>query len=83
MIKSLISYYKNLDKKILHILKIGLNSSFAICIISSIILLTYLFYSSLFIYQFGILVLAIGLNLYVSFIISAAIIDNLHYNSHL
>lgn len=83
MIKSLISYYKNLDKKILHILKIGLNSSFAICIISSIILLTYLFYSSLFIYQLGILVLAIGLNLYVSFIISAAIIDNLHYNSHL
>ena len=74
---------KNLDKKILHILKIGLNSSFAICIISSIILLTYLFYSSLFIYQLGILVLAIGLNLYVSFIISAAIIDNLHYNSHL
>ena len=83
MIKFLISYYKNLDKKILHILKIGLNSAFAICIISSIILLTYLFYSSLFIYQLGILVLAIGLNLYVSFIISAAIIDNLHYNSHL
>ena len=83
MIKFLISYYKNLDKNILHILKIGLNSSFAICIISSIILLTYLFYSSLFIYQLGILVLAIGLNLYVSFIISAAIIDNLHYNSHL
>ena len=62
MIKILIQNYKNLDKKISHILKIGL---------------TYmLFFTYPFIYYIGILGIVLGLNFAMSFIISATIIDD-------
>ena len=77
MFKAFMQSYKNFDKKISHILKLGLSSSFAICIISAIILLTYmLVFTYPLIYYIGILGIALGLNSGVSFIISATIIDD-------
>ncbi len=77
MIKILIQNYKNLDKKISHILKIGLSLSFIICSISAIVLFTYmLFFTYPILYYIGILGTILGLNFAMSFIISATIIDN-------
>ncbi len=82
MIKLLIQNYKNLDKKILHILKIGLSSSFIICLISAMVLLTYMFFFTYpIIYYIGILGVVLGLNFAVSFIISATIIDDVKKES--
>ncbi len=77
MLKILIQNYKNLDKKILHILKIGLSFSFIICLLSAIILVTYmLFFTYTTIYYIGMLGIALGLNCTISFIISATIIND-------
>ena len=82
MIKLLIKNYKNLDKKILHILKIGLSSSFIICLVSAMVLLTYMFFFTYpIIYYIGILGVVLGLNFAVSFIISATIIDDVKKES--
>ncbi len=77
MIKFFIENYKNLDKDILHILKIGIYFSFFICILSTIILFTYLFYTFPYIYYLGILIFSLGINLLVSCIISAPVIDSI------
>ena len=78
MIKQFIQEYRNLDKHISHILKKGLTFSFIICLLSTIVLLTYiLFFTYPIIYYIGILGIALGLNFAMSFIISAIIIDNL------
>lgn len=82
MFKAFIQCYKNFDKKISHILKLGLSSSFVICIVSTIILLTYmLVFTYPLIYYIGILGIALGLNFAVSFIISATIIDDVKKES--
>ena len=82
MIKLLIQNYKNLDKKILHILKIGLSSSFIICLVSAMVLLTYMFFFTYpIIYYIVILGVVLGLNFAVSFIISATIIDDVKKES--
>lgn len=82
MIKTFIQNFKNLDKKILHILKIGLSSSFIICLLSAIILLTYMiFFTYPIIYYIGILGIVLGLNFAMSFIISATIIDDVKKES--
>lgn len=82
MIKLLIQNYKNLDKKILHILKIGLSSSFIICLVSAMVLFTYMFFFTYpIIYYIGILGVVLGLNFAVSFIISATIIDDVKKES--
>ena len=78
MFKFFIFNYKQLDKKILHILKNGLTFSLFICIISSIILLTYmLFFTYPILYYIGLICLALGLNFAMSFIISATIINDI------
>ena len=78
MIKIFIQNYKNLDKKISHILQIGLSFSFIICLLSSMILLTYmLFFTYPIIYYIGILGIILGLNFAMSFIISATIINDM------
>ena len=62
MIKAFLQNYRYFDKKILHILKIGLWTSFIICIISAIILLTYmLFYTYPSVFYTGIFGIIIGL----------------------
>ena len=83
MIKILIQNYKNLDKKISHILKIGLSFSFIICVVSAMVLLTYmLLFTYPVIYYIGILGIVLGLNFAMSFIISATIIDDVKKESH-
>ena len=78
MMRFFINHYKHFDKKILHILKIGLEISFFICIVSALILLIYiLFFTSPILYYIGFLLFILGLNFAISFIISATIIDNL------
>lgn len=78
MFKSFINHYKHLDKKISHILKNGLAFSFLICIVSSIILLTYmLFFTYPILYYIGLICFALGLNVAISFIISATIINDI------
>ena len=82
MIKTFLQNYRHFDKKILHILKIGLWTSFIICIISAIILLTYmLFYTYPSVFYTGIFGMIIGLNFAMSFIISATIIDDVKKES--
>lgn len=82
MVKILIQSYKNLDKKISHILKIGLSFSFIVCLLSAMVLLTYmLFFTYPIIYYIGILGIVLGLNFAMSFIISATIIDNVKKES--
>lgn len=77
MIKVFIQYFKNFDKRILHILRIGLSSSLIICLLSAIVLLAYMFlYTYPIIYYIGILGITLGLNFAMSFIISATIIDD-------
>ena len=82
MIKILIQNFKNLDKKISHILKIGLSFSFIVCLLSAMVLLTYmLFFTYPIIYYIGILGFVPGLNFAMSFIISATIIDDVKKES--
>ena len=82
MIKILIQNFKNLDKKISHILKIGLSFSFIVCLLSAMVLLTYmLFFTYPIIYYIGILGIVLGLNFAMSFIISATIIDDVKKES--
>lgn len=82
MLKLLIQSYKNLDKKISHILKIGLSFSFIICLLSAMVLVTYmLFFTYPIIYYIGILGVVLGLNFAMSFIISATIIDDVKKES--
>ena len=82
MFKAFIQSYKNFDKKISHILKLGLSSSFVICIVSTIILLTYmLLYTYPPVFYTGIFGMIIGLNFAMSFIISATIINDVKKES--
>ena len=82
MIKILIQNYKNLDKKISYILKVGLSFSFIICLLSAMILLIYmLFFTYPIIYYIGILGIVLGLNFAMSFIISATIINDVKKES--
>ena len=81
MLKTFIKSYKNLDTKTSHILKKGLIFSFIVCIVSIIILLTYLFvFSSPTIFYIGLLVFQLGLSFSIEFIICAIIVDNLKKN---
>lgn len=82
MMKIFMQIYRNLDKKISHILKIGLSFSFIICLLSAMVLLTYmLFFTYPIIYYIGILGIVLGLNFAMSFIISATIIDDVKKES--
>ena len=82
MMKIFMQIYRNLDKKISYILKIGLSFSFIICLLSAMVLLTYmLFFTYPIIYYIGILGIVLGLNFAMSFIISATIIDDVKKES--
>ena len=82
MIKILIQNFRNLDKKISHILKIGHSFSFIVCLLSAMVLLTYMLFSTYpIIYYIGILGIVLGLNFAMSFIISATIIDDVKKES--
>ena len=78
IIATIIKSLKNLDKKILKILKYGLRFSFAILVLSAIVLVTYLFFiHSDFVFQIGLLTFQIGLCFIAEFFASAIAVDTI------
>ena len=82
MIKLFINSYKELDNKILNIMKKGFKFSFAICMISVLLLLTYLFINAnIYIYQIGIMLFQLALFYGISFIICGIVVDGIKKNN--
>ena len=78
MIKKIKDIFKNLDKKVIKILKYGLRFCFIIAIVSIIFLATYLFFvHNIIIYEIGILVFQISLYYSVYCIVSAITVDSI------
>lgn len=76
IIEKLNNLFKNVNKKILKIMKYGLKFSFLICIISTAILCTYLlFYHDSFLYSLGLTSFRIGIILGIEFIICGLSVD--------
>ena len=69
---------KNLDKKILKILNYGLKFCFGILIISTVILITYMFFlHSVFLFQLGLLTFQLGICFISEFFVSAIAVDTI------
>lgn len=82
MLNKIIETLKNLDKKIIKILKCGLKICFAILVLSAIILVTYLFFvHSDFVFQIGLLTFQIGLCFIAEFFASAIAVDTISKQS--
>lgn len=82
MLNKIIDTLKNLDKKIIKILKYGLKFCFAILVLSAIILVTYLFFvHSDFVFQIGLLTFQIGLCFIAEFFASAIAVDTISKQS--
>lgn len=78
IIKTIIKSLKNLDKKIMKILKYGLSFCFVVLVLSALILVTYLFFiHSDFIFQIGLLTFQIGLCFIAEFFASAIAVDTI------
>lgn len=78
MIQLIINNFKNLEKKIYKIMKIGIRFSFLLTIISCIILLTYTFINSNpNTYYIGLALFKLSIYYIIYFIICALVIDTL------
>ena len=66
---NIFNHIKNLDKKIIKIMKSGIIFSFYFCIFASIILVTYNFYKTPLLFHIGISLFQSGLFFIVSFVI--------------
>ena len=78
IIEKLNNLFKNVNKKILKIMKYGLKFSFLICIIATAILCTYLlFYHDSFLYSLGLTSFRIGIILGIEFIICGLSVDDI------
>ena len=77
MIKQkIIDLFKNVNKKILKIMKRGLQFSFFICILATAVLVTYLlFYPNSFLYFLGLNSFRIGIIIGIEFIICGLSVD--------
>jgi len=77
MIKEkIIGVFKNVNKKIIKIMKYGLEFSFLICIIATAILCTYLlFYSDSFLYLLGLTTFKLGIIIGIEFIVCGLSVD--------
>lgn len=76
IIEKIRSLFKNVNKKILKIMKYGLQFSFLICIIATIILCTYLlFYHNSFLYSLGLTSFRLGIILGTEFIVCGLSVD--------
>ena len=74
--QKIMNLFKNVNKKILRIMKQGLQFSFLICILSTLILCTYLlFYTDSFLYFLGLTTFKIGLIIGIEFIICGLSVD--------
>lgn len=76
MFKKIQELFKHVNKKILKIMKCGLQFSFSICITATAILCTYLlFYQDSFLYALGLTSFKLGLILGIEFIICGLSVD--------
>ena len=76
MIKKLTNNIKNLDKDILKIMFLGFKFSFLICVLSSIVLLTYIVNPvSYILFEAGTVLFKTGLTFAVSFFICGFVIN--------
>ena len=70
--------FKNINKKILKIMKCGLQFSFILCLVATAILCIYLFfYQDSFLYQLGFNSLKIGIIIGIEFIICGLAVDSI------
>ena len=81
IIEKIKDLFKHVNKKVLKIMKCGLEFSFLICIIATAILCTYLlFYSDSFLYLLGLTTFKIGMIIGIEFIICGLSVDAItHY----
>lgn len=82
MIKQIIDRFNSLEDKIKTIMKYGFMFSFAVCILSILILLTYEFYSYPDLYYIGLSVFRLSLFFAVEFIICGISIDTIKKQIH-
>ena len=76
IVQKLNDLFKNVNKKILKIMKYGLEFSFLICIVATAILCTYLLFShDLFLYSLGLMSLKLGIILGTEFVICGLSVD--------
>ena len=70
--------FKNLEEKTLKIMKAGLRFSLLVAILSSIILITYLFFlHSALIFKIGLLIFELSIYFAVDFIVSGITVDSI------
>lgn len=77
MIKQIIDKFNSLEEKIKTIMKYGFKFSFAVCILSILILLTYQFYSYPDLYYIGLSVFRLSLFFAIEFIICGLAMDTI------
>lgn len=76
MLQKFQKLFKRVNKKVLKIIKCGLQFSFSICIIATVILCTYLFfYQDLFLYSLGLASFKLGVIIGIEFIICGLSVD--------
>lgn len=76
LLEEINNLFKNVNKKILKIMKRGLQFSFLICIVATIILCTYLlFYQDSFLYLLGLTSLKLGITIGIEFVICGLAVD--------
>ena len=76
MFEKIIELFKHVNKKILKIMKYGLQFSCSICVIATAILCTYLFfYHDSFLYSLGLTSFKLGIILGTEFIICGLSVD--------
>ena len=81
MIRQLIDNFKNIDKKIIKIMNIGVNFSFIICIISCAISLYYILHPiSHILFNSGILLFKAGLTFASTFFVCGFAMDKIKKN---
>ena len=77
MIKLIFDKFNSFDDKIKTIMKYGFKFSFAVCVLSTLILLTYEFSNNPDLYYIGLSVFKLSLFIIVEFIICALAIDTI------
>ena len=76
IVEKIRDWFKNVNKRILKIMKCGLQFSFIICIIATAILCTYLFfYHDTFLYSLGLTSFKLGIIIGIEFLICGLSVD--------
>ena len=78
--QKLLLNFKNLDKKIIKIMKYGWMFSLLICLLASGILLSYIFLGINLFYHIGLLMMKSGFYFIVEFLAGGLIVDSLRKN---